>query len=105
MSVADARPGQLLWRAWPGTVSAPGCLLAEPVVESRRTEASASPRQQGALAQSGPEVPGFRIGDHDALIPRRAQALAHEVLEAQRFGPGDLDRVVQRGAERDVADR
>src|SRR5262249_61326677 len=56
------------------------CLVAEPVVESGRPELSAITRQEGALAQPGPEVPSVRIGDHDALIPRRAQPFSHEVL-------------------------
>ena len=45
-------------------------LLAEPVVESSRPKLSAITRQEVALTQPGPEVPGLRIGDYDALIPR-----------------------------------
>src|SRR5215831_8675501 len=81
------------------------CPVAEPVVESGRPELSAITRQEGALTQPGPEVPGLRIGDHDALIPRRAQPFSHEILEPQRLRPGDLDRGVHRSGERGVTHR
>ena len=78
------------------------CLLSEPVVKSGRPELSAITRQEVALTQPGPEVPGLRIGDQDALIPHRAQPFSYEVREAQRLRPGDLDRVVHRSSERGV---
>jgi hypothetical protein len=64
--------------------------VVEPVFEASGAELGVAVGDEGALAQLGAEVPSFRIGDHDTLIPHGAQRLSDEVLEPQRFGPADL---------------
>src|SRR5215469_13727871 len=76
---SDEQPSRSCCAASAAAFSPTWCLLAEPVVEPGRPELSAITRQEGALAQPGPEVPGLRIGDHDALIPHRAQPFSHEI--------------------------
>ena len=76
------------------------CLLAEPAVESSRPKLSAITRQEVALTQPGPEVPGLKIGDHGALIPHGAQPFSHEVRDAHDHrGNAVLGGVVARQPE------
>src|SRR6185295_13298416 len=79
--------------------------LAEPLLEADLAESRVVGRNQRALAELGPEVPGVRVDDNLAGVVARAQALTDQLIETELLGTGHLNRAIQRRAHGDPADR
>jgi len=63
------------------------CRLAEPILEADLAESCVPGRNQRALAELGPEVPGVRVDDNLARVVARGKAQTDQLIETELLGP------------------
>jgi hypothetical protein len=74
--------------------------LAEPVLESGRSDRCVVAGDEGAVVERCAEVARAAVGRHPACVAVRAQHAAGELVEAEPFGACQLDGAVHRRAHR-----
>ena len=75
---------------------------AEPVIETRRTDARVIAGGEALIVQRGAEVKCVGICDYLPCISVRAQKSSDEFVETYQVGTGQLDRAVQRCLDDDL---
>jgi hypothetical protein len=71
--------------------------LAEPVLETGRSDPCVIVGDEGSVVERCAEVARAAVGRHLAWIPVGAQHAAGELVETEPFGAGQLDRGSARG--------